>query len=71
MRSGRRWALKLAAQDRGLAGVGAVQMAANRSAVSKGYTKVTLAGAPPRKGLYVRVRDKAGNVGAWVRARRS
>jgi hypothetical protein len=80
VRSGRRWALKLAAQDRGLAGVGAVQTSSSPSAVSKSFTKVALrngrariglAGAPPRKGLYVRARDKAGNVGAWVRARRS
>ena len=63
------------ARDRGLAGVASVQVTNNRSkpvAKFRAYrTKVKLVHLPGyrrltfRKKLFVRVRDRAGNVSAW------
>jgi 6-phosphogluconolactonase (cycloisomerase 2 family) len=68
--------LRLSASDRGLAGIDSVQTASTKTHPQKGFQKVSfhghsatvkLAADKLRKRLYVRVRDKAGNVSGWAR----
>ncbi len=73
--------LTLRARDRGLAGVASVQVTNNRRKPLAKYRpyriKLTLVRQPGyrrlsvRKALYVRVRDRAGNVSAWRMVKRT
>jgi 6-phosphogluconolactonase (cycloisomerase 2 family) len=73
--------LTIRARDRGLAGVASVQVTNNRRKPLARYrpyrAKLTLVSQPGyrrlnvRKRLYVRVRDRAGNVSAWRTVQRT
>lgn len=73
--------LTIRARDRGLAGVASVQVTNNRrrplAKYRRYHAKLTLVRQPgyrrlnARKPLYVRVRDRAGNVSAWRTVKRA